>query len=258
MPPLLVLTSKSRYGFKNAVTPSDIYNQYPSIWPFSRPLSSYHSAVNSKPLPSVSSNGTLQINSIFVYNDPRDWGLDLALIIDLLLSHRGYLGTLSGKNGLSNLPNKGYQQDDQPPVFFSNPDLWFAADYPLPRLGQGAFRAAVEGVWKDVTGGIELQRHVLGKPHQATYEFAERRLRQLGGDGAALRHVYMVGDNPESDIRGAMGFTSPAGVRWHGVLVRTGVYAGGAPSVTPSRIVEDVWEAVSWGVIGRSVEEEDG
>lgn len=193
----------------------------------------------------------MKIDSIFVYNDPRDWGLDLTLIIDLLLSHRGYIGTLSGKNGLSDLPNKGYQQDGQPPVFFSNPDLWFAADFSLPRLGQGAFRAAVEGVWHDVTGGVKLQKNILGKPNRTTYEFAEKRLQRLGerrGDKTALKNVYMVGDNPESDIRGAMNFNSPTGVNWHGSLVRTGVYTGGEPSVKPTTIVEDVWEAVRWGM----------
>ena len=226
----------------------------PSIWPFSRPLLPYHEIQSHRPLAPIDPSNlskSLKIDSIFVYNDPRDWGLDLAIIIDLLLSHRGYLGTLSGKNGLSNLPNRGYQQDDQPSLMFSNPDLWFAADFALPRLGQGAFRAAIEGVWKDVTQGAELQHHVFGKPYQATYEFAERRLQQMGsskGTTASLNHVYMVGDNPASDIRGAMGYKSPSGVNWHGALVRTGVYTGGELSVQPSVYVEDVWEAVQWGL----------
>ena len=194
---------------------------------------------------------SLEIDSIFVYNDPRDWGLDLAIIIDLLLSHRGYIGTLSGKNGLSDLPNNGFQQDGQPPLFFSNPDLWFAADFPLPRMGQGAFRAAIEGVWKDITGGATLVKRVFGKPNQETYEFTEKQLQGIAsGVGAAsqLKNVYMVGDNPESDIRGAMSFKSPTGVSWHGALVETGIYTGGQPSVQPTTIVSDIWEAVQWGM----------
>lgn len=38
----------------------------------------------------------------------------------------------------------------QPPVFFSNPDLVYANDFPAPRLGQGAFAAAVQAVYAQV------------------------------------------------------------------------------------------------------------
>ena len=209
-------------------------------------------APNLSPIDPSNLSKSLKIDSIFVYNDPRDWGLDLAVIIDLLLSHRGYLGTRSGKNGLQELSNNGYQQDDQPPLFFSNPDLWFAADFCLPRMGQGAFRAAVEGAWKDVTGGATLQHRVFGKPNAETYQFAEKRLQQIvgsqGKSAPLLKNVYMIGDNPESDIRGAMTFKSPTGVNWHAALVETGVYSGGEPSVRPTTIVKDVCDAVQWGI----------
>lgn len=189
------------------MTPSQIFNHYPHIWPFSRALSDYHTS-DPRPLEqqitsSKDSHSTenLKIDSIFVYNDPRDWGLDLAVIIDCLLSRQGYLGTESAKNGDFDLPNRGYQSDGQPPLYFSNPDLWFAADWNLPRLGQGGFKAALEGVWTEITG-TELKSHVMGKPFQATYEYAEKKLdshRAVFADGKTLpplKDVYMVGDNP--------------------------------------------------------------
>lgn len=142
-----------------------------------------------------------------MYNDPRDWGLDIAVIIDCLLSNQGRIGTVSEKNGNPALPNRGYQQEDQPPLFFSNPDLWFAAEFVLPRLGQGGFKAALEGVWAEVTGGkeagVELCKRVFGKPYQETYEFAEKKLMDhreiMFGKKAKevpLKQVFMVGDNP--------------------------------------------------------------
>src|SRR5947207_2601458 len=82
---------------------------------------------------------------ILVYNDPRDWGLDATVILDLLLSEKGIMGTVSLKNNNHNLPNRGYLQDGQPKLYYSNPDLWWASSYPLPRLGQGGFREAFEG-----------------------------------------------------------------------------------------------------------------
>jgi len=145
----------------------------------------------------------LKIDAILVFHDPRDWALDMQLVIDILLSSRGIMGTYSSKNNDPNLPNRGFQQDGQPPIYFSNPDLWWAAEYHLPRLGQGGFREALEGVWAAVTGGpkmgVELERRMIGKPYQETYAFAAKKLeahrRSLLGEGAStpLKRVYMVG-----------------------------------------------------------------
>jgi ribonucleotide monophosphatase NagD (HAD superfamily) len=132
--------------------------------------------------------------------------LDATVILDLLLSHEGILGTISPLNGDGKLPNKGYQQDSQPKLFFSNPDLWWAAKYHLPRLGQGGFREAMEGLWRATAGeGVELKKEVIGKPYARTYNFAEKRLithrNGIFKDRAEakqkpLSRVYMVGDNP--------------------------------------------------------------
>ncbi len=149
---------------------------------------------------------SLKIDAIFVYNDPRDWGLDATIILDTLLSSRGVLGTISPLNNDESLPNRGYQQDAQPPLYYSNPDLWWAAKYHLPRLGQGGFRAAFEGLWTAVTGGeglgVQLQKEIVGKPFYKTYEFAEKKLRAHRATlypldpAESLKTVYMVGDNP--------------------------------------------------------------
>lgn len=198
------------YGFKTVVTPGDIITAYPDVWPFSKVFLDYYKRF-AKPLPkpinASDPESGLKIDAVFVYSDPRDWALDTTVMLDLLLSSQGLMGTLSKKNGDASLPNRGYQQDGQPPLYFSNPDLLWAAKYPLPRLGQGGFREALEGVWAAVTGGkekgVELQKTVIGKPYHLTYEFAEKRLRshrkalfgQVGLNDP-LRRVYMVGDNP--------------------------------------------------------------
>jgi len=175
--------------------------------PFSRHLLPYYEKFT-RPLPApigaTASPASLRIDAIFVYNDPRDWGLDAQVIKDLLLSTRGIIGTLSAKNGNPTLPNNGYQQDGQPPLYFSNPDLVWASKYPLPRLGQGGFREALEGIWSAITGGpgngVHLHKTVMGKPYQATYEFAENclvshRRRLFGKNSGRLNRVYMVGDS---------------------------------------------------------------
>ncbi|PWY91049.1 HAD superfamily hydrolase [Aspergillus heteromorphus CBS 117.55] len=248
-----------QYGFKNVVTPGDIFMANPTIWPF-KSFQNYYKDIT-KPLPNPKdpndpSRG-LKIDAIFVFNDPRDWALDAQIITDVLLSSEGVIGTISEKNGRTDLPNRGFQQDGQPHLYFSNPDLWWAAAYHLPRLGQGGFREALEGIWAAVTGGpskgVELKKTVIGKPHQGTYEFAEiqllrNRSRLLGSNIPPLKNVYMIGDNPESDICGANSYRSPHGSKWHSILVRTGVYNGGEPTWTPTTIADDVQKAVEWGL----------
>jgi HAD superfamily hydrolase (TIGR01456 family) len=233
----------------------------PSIWPASKVFKDYYQKF-ARPLPKpVDPNNPqqgLKIDAVFVFNDPRDWALDTQIILDLLLSSQGVVGSISEKNDRADLPNRGYLQDGQPPLYFSNPDLFWAAAYHLPRLGQGGFREALEGVWAATTGGpakgVELTKTVIGKPCQGTYEFAERQLvrnraKIFGADTSfPLRTVYMVGDNPESDIRGANSYRSVNGSDWHSILVRTGVYPGGEPVCAPRTMADDVQRAVQWGL----------
>lgn len=263
------------YGFTNVLTPADLITTFPALWPFATPQNyeSYARPLAGRELspkeyaPNDARN-PVKIDGIFIFNDPRDWALDTQIILDLLLSHRGYLGSLSPKNSNPSLANKGYLQDGQPPLYFSNPDLFWAAAYHLPRLGQGGFREAFEGVWNAVTGGpekgVHLEKRMFGKPHQGTFAFAEKRLashrKTLLGKGMTkigmegLKRVYMVGDNPESDILGANQYKSPAGSTWHSILVRSGVFDGGEPAHKPKTIVNDVWDAVRWGMSEEGVQ----
>ena len=248
------------YGFKNVITPGDIYAAYPEIAPFASNFRSYYASF-ARPLPRPiqldPSHDSLKVDAIFVFNDPRDWALDAQLITDVLLSERGVLGTYSKKNNDRSLPNHGFQQDGQPKIYFSNPDLLWAAKYHLPRLGQGGFREALEGLWAALTGGpregVELQKTVIGKPFKETYSFAERQLvahrhHIYPGDHPPLKKVYMVGDNPESDIQGANKYQSPFNMTWTSILVRTGVYREGTPAWTPKIIQNDVKGAVQWAL----------
>ncbi|ETI23574.1 TIGR01456 family HAD hydrolase [Cladophialophora carrionii CBS 160.54] len=264
-----------RYGFTDVVTPGDIYAAHPEIWPFSKPFQRDYYASFARPLARpinpASLADSLKIDAVFVYNDPRDWGLDMQVILDVMLSHRGYLGTYSRKNGDTSLPNSGYLQDGQPTLYFSNADLLWAADYHLSRLGQGGFQASLEGLWRAVTyhknhkSAPELYKKVIGKPYRETYEFAEKQLmrhresmfgnyhhqQQQQSPPPKLRKVYMVGDNPESDIRGANNYDSPHGIEWLSLLTRTGVYRdedGRRPTWEPTAIVDDVKAAVQWAL----------
>lgn len=254
----------TRYGFETVVTPGDILMAYPTIWPFNQIFSDYYHKTT-RPLPRpvdlTNPSESLRFDAVFVFNDPRDWALDSQIILDLLLSKEGILGTYSNKNGDTSLTNNGWQQDGQPKLFFSNPDLFWATSYHMPRLGQGGFQASLQGVWDATTGGATLSRTVIGKPYPDTYKYAERvlkkhRLQMLGGNGehkkkvSQLKRVFMVGDNPESDIRGANEFNSVHGTEWTSVLVKTGVFRPDSiPAYKPKVIVDDVLAAVKWALM---------
>ena len=251
------------YGFTNVVTPGDIYAAHPEIWPFSKNFGNYYKQFARplrKPINVESPQDSLKIDAVLVFNDPRDWGLDLQLVLDVMLSHQGIMGTYSAKNGDRSLPNNGYLHDSQPKLYYSNPDLIWAADYHLSRLGQGGFREAVDGVWNAITGGpregAHLYKTIMGKPFKPTYEFAESTLLRhrdtmYSADAPKLKRVYMIGDNPESDIRGANTYDSPYGIEWISLLTRTGVYRdrnGSNPSWHPREIVDDVMAAVQYAL----------
>ncbi len=209
------LTARFSYGFTNVVVPADLITSFGALWPFAawarKSYASYAKPLHHKRTLSARDgshdSSTIKIDAILVFNDPRDWALDAQIILDLLMSHAGYLGSLSPKNGNQSLPNRGWQQDNQPPVYFSNPDLFWAAQYHLPRMGQGAFREAFKGLWNALTGGpekgVELKMHMFGKPHRAAFDFAEKRLHahrkemwDIGTDDDIkhpLKKVYMIG-----------------------------------------------------------------
>lgn len=229
----------------------------PKIWPFNQIFSNYYkSTARPLPQPINPSNPleSLKIDAMFVFNDPRDWALDTQIILDLLLSKDGVLGTTSEKNGDCSLTNHGWQIDGQPRLYFSNPDVFWATSYHQPRLGQGGFQACLRGVWKEVTKDQRfLKSKIIGKPSKHTYRYAEAVLNkyqaQTLGSEHKLKRVFMIGDNPESDIRGANGFRSEEGTEWTSVLVKTGVFQGGSkPAYEPKVILNDVLEAVNWAL----------
>ncbi|KAL1856266.1 hypothetical protein Daus18300_010839 [Diaporthe australafricana] len=263
------------YGFESVVTPGDILAACPEIFPFN-PLREFYEKQEVLPLPkpvyspsadpAVRLEDCLKIDGILTFNDPRDWAVDIQLVTDLLLSHRGYLGTYSDKNGGGGgSVTKGdqWQNDGQPALIFSNVDLQWSTGYHQSRLGQGAFQGAVERVFTKLANKAHMKSFLFGKPWTPTYAHAwatlEQHRRRLGN--GRLGAVYMVGDNLESDIRGTYlwnshvqhsGLQRPLlGPYWKSCLVRTGVWKEEirpigqvAKGYKPRCVVDDVRAAV--------------
>ncbi|RNF09023.1 HAD-superfamily subfamily IIA hydrolase [Trypanosoma rangeli] len=163
-----------------------------------------------------------EISAILQFNDPDDAFSDLQTILDVLLSPRGQVGR--------------YVSSTQcVPYFVSADDLFWATEAPLPRLGQGAFREMLSAVFESVTGhGLHVTTY--GKPRAIAYAFAERRMGEisakLGWDPKALRAIFMVGDNIDTDIVGA----NARGGCWTSVHVLSGI---GVTPVARRTLAED-------------------
>ncbi|KAK4981785.1 hypothetical protein LTR50_007883 [Elasticomyces elasticus] len=117
------------YGFKDVVTPGDIIKDNPDTTPFRKLTGEEHNDSRLRDFSKV------DIEAIFVFADSRDWAGDQQIILDLLMSENGRLGTRS----------KTFE--DGPPVFFSHNDVVWSASHDLTRLGMGALRLSLEAMF---------------------------------------------------------------------------------------------------------------
>lgn len=196
-----------QYGFRNIVVPNDIVAWDPSIAPYR--VFTDEERATSRPRDYTK----IKIEAILVFSDSRDYATDMQIIMDLLRSKEGRLGTVASD-----------PISERIPIYFSQGDLLCPTEHPTPRMSQGAFRIGLEAMYKALTGE-DLERVVYGKPEMATYKYADEVLTswmgELHGEEKLPQNIYMIGDNPASDIIGGNMYG------WNTCLVRTGVFQGG-------------------------------
>ncbi|CAI9091027.1 OLC1v1025944C1 [Oldenlandia corymbosa var. corymbosa] len=204
----------SEYGFKNVVS----LEEYASYFDHIDPVAQYKSwTTKDKKAYDVAPD---RVKAAFVISDPVDWGRDIQVLCDILTS--------------GGLPGGEIQENEhQPPLYFAADDLEYQASFPSERLGIGAFRIALESIFTRIHHK-PLESTVFGKPKPFVFKNAEVILRQLwesschgsavdeDGDFStrSFKTLYMIGDNPSVDIKGAQ----QAGHPWFSILTRTGVF----------------------------------
>ena len=234
------------YGFRDVVTPGDIIKDNKHTTPFRKLTEEEKEHSRARNFAEV------EIEAIFVFADSRDWAGDQQIILDLLMSKNGRLGTRSETF------------DEGPPIFFSHNDVVWSTSHNLTRIGMGALRASLEAMFRAVTGK-ELTTKAFGKPQLETFQFANRLLRQWRKETHAINSppdtVYFVGDTPESDIRGTNEYNDSevSENEWYSILVCSGVYEKGTtPRFAPKATVDNVLEAVRHGMkreFGKSLQQ---
>ena len=222
------------YGFKDVITPGDIIKTQENTTPFRKLTDEEYK--NSRAF----SFEEKPIEAVFVFADSRDWAGDQQIILDVLTSKNGVIGTRS----------ENY--DEGPQLYFAHNDVVWATSHESSRIGMGALRRSVEAMFEAVTGK-ELETIAFGKPQIGTFEFSTRLLQQWRKDSHGIdappQTVYFVGDTPESDIRGTNEYNARTDDTWYSILVKTGVYRDGTtPKYQPKVIVDNVLDAVRHGM----------
>lgn len=141
------------YGFKNVFTPIDIIKWNPDVTP-------YHDLTEEE-LKCARDHDFSKINidAILVFADSRNWAADQQIILELLLSRNGVMGTES----------KTF--DEGPEIYFAHSDFIWATKYKLSRYGMGALQVCIGAIFKEHTGK-ELRVKRFGKPQKGTFKFA--------------------------------------------------------------------------------------
>ncbi|KAH8820530.1 HAD-like domain-containing protein [Xylogone sp. PMI_703] len=249
------------YGFNNIFTPADIYAACPHWYPRGDQTGADPQKVR------FCRRNMLQIDAILVWNSSYVGIPDIPLIIDLLISDEGKLFRFS-----KYLASRKWQQV---PLYICNSDLVYKGS----SSGNGAafdnsFCSTLETLWNHKTRGMTpLQYTLFGKPSKETFAFGEKtlygwneilsyekvfhdlhaypgpRISPAPKYAIPIKTVYMIGDNVDADIKGAMGYKSRFGYQWKSVLVETGKYQPGTiPEVWPTNITYGVMDAVEWAL----------
>lgn len=177
------------YGFQKLVTPQVLAAQHPQSYVG---WGREHDVVGA----SLDAHKHEPIEAIMIMHDPVDYHLELQVCIDVLRQR---------------YPASPLRT--APKIFNSNEDLEFASEFDHPRLAQGVFLHCLEMMHEKCPGqlgALELTR--FGKPYRRTFEYCEQQLPHAN-------KFYMIGDNPQADIRGA----NNAGEQWNSVLVLSGM-----------------------------------
>lgn len=222
------------YGFKDVITPGDIIKTRQDTTPFRKLTDDEFENSRARDLSNT------KIDAIFVFADSRDWAGDQQIILDVIMTKNGHLGTRSETH------------EEGPPVFFSHTDVVWSTSHEHCRLGMGALRASLEALYKTITGK-DLATTAFGKPQLGTFQFATKLLQQwrqeIHGINKPPGTVYFIGDTPESDVRGTNEFDRISDATWYSILVKTGVYQEGMePRYPPKQVTDDVLGAVKFAM----------
>lgn len=178
-------------GFTNALTISELSEIFPE-------LDYVDHEKRKRLLESVPTSEMLEkrrnfqpIEAILLLGEPINWECSLQILLDVLMT--------------SGDPRSQFKFVPKPhlPLIACNKDLTFKGAASLPRFGHGAFLNCLESIYLKVTNNVLEYKNLMGKPYMVTYEYAQNHIQKQSKNGQTINKFFIIGDNPEVDIRGA-------------------------------------------------------
>uniref|UniRef100_A0A803MW80 Uncharacterized protein n=1 Tax=Chenopodium quinoa TaxID=63459 RepID=A0A803MW80_CHEQI len=202
----------SEYGFKNVISIDDYALCFDNIDPLAPHKKwTLNISEQSKGFPSAVLKEYVcsqRVQAVFVVSDSVDWSRDVQ----------------------NWRPSWRRNWNSTSSILWAHDDLKYQGAFPTERFGMGALRISLQSVFNSIHPH-PLQYSAVGKPNPLAFKNAENTLQQLHnqltanqdlGGISPFETLYMIGDNPSVDIKGAQ----QAGRPWFSILTRTGVFRG--------------------------------
>ena len=175
-------------------------------------------------------NNYIPINSIFQVSDVENWEINFQICSLLLLS----------KNGIPfnniNLNKDNFKLN----YHIANPDEEFMDNFPIPRYCGGSFLQLLQ-FYFEKKYGKRFNVIKYGKPSSLIYNYAKEYCKENNKD-KNISKFYMIGDNPLSDIQGAIL------AKINSILVRTGIFnkKGNDARFPANLVLNDVYDCIEY------------
>jgi HAD superfamily hydrolase (TIGR01456 family) len=232
------------YGYTKAIHVNEYGRRHHELNPIG--FDSFNAACAADPNCELGSSSTEwePVRGILAMSEPNHLMQALQIMVDVLMS---------SQPGVTELEPSSVA----PKIFFANMDLLWRAEFPTMRFATGAWWVALEALYDARLKAMGLSAEQIadrkqgtwlkfGKPEASQYQFTQRVLEQLAAEGGQqVSRFYMVGDNHNTDIRGATAMAAK-GAPWSSVLVRTGVWQEGQFDEGASTVQDQVAHAVHW------------
>lgn len=149
----------------------------------------------------------LKIDSLFIMTDVEHWELSTQIFMDLLISKNGIPGNIN-----SNYLRKSFKQYVD--LHVASDDLSYKDEFVLNRIGAGCFLKCLNKIYYEFYNQ-NIKYTCYGKPFNPMFKYAKDKILKKDN---SCETFYVIGDNPDVDIKGA----NNAGM--DSILVQTGVW----------------------------------
>ena len=256
------------YGWHHVIAIQDYVRDRPWLYPARSQIYKEQKANMEEAV----DDGDPPFDAIVVMETPADWGESLQIVCDVIRSPSAKAPGSRRVNGdiLPMVPPPKLTEQ-KVALHFSNPDFEYAGECAVARHTLGAFRACLDTLYK-LNTGLDLQYTLYGKPYEPAYDFAHKALVEqqcfknssdLVTSMKELSHIYVIGDNPKSDILGCINAQAnkfcwketPTDIAhnltWKSVLVETGCFHStpempNDPKYPADHVCSNVNDAVRW------------